>query len=306
MEKPRYQETFRARASSDPLSAALAPPPGETLEQKELRLKAEAEAKRISDGIDDMIRQERHDRKRGRAEVKVLLLGQSESGKSTTLKLSNYERYRERLEPLVELEDRLIRLLSSAEEDEATHLPPSLSVHNGHTNGWSNGRNLPAIVIPQGLRLGGKSKSPKTAHSGEIEGWWEDPDDPVHALHASAPAMLELWRDPQVTARLREKRLRLEESSGLCVFCPIHRLLINALCNFSYLDEIARITAKMYIPTDGTNRGVRWKIYDVGGARNQRQAWAPYFEDGTLLDHQSRSYVVIDFSVGQVGCWRKA
>ncbi|KAF9492102.1 G-alpha-domain-containing protein [Pleurotus eryngii] len=402
MEKPRYQETFRARASSDPLSAALAPPPGETLEQKELRLKAEAEAKRISDGIDDMIRQERHDRKRGRAEVKVLLLGQSESGKSTTLKqfqllhspaafhaerlawraviylnlvksirriiealspepndvddhddidstetasiiissngrppsaisgtkVSNYERYRERLEPLVELEDRLIRLLSSAEEDEATHLPPSLSVHNGHTNGWSNGRNLPAIVIPQGkppyslpvspssttpstnrstqstsnlstkgkevviqastnwkkaFALGGKSKSPKTAHSGEIEGWWEDPDDPVHALHASAPAMLELWRDPQVTARLREKRLRLEESSGF------------------YLDEIARITAKMYIPTDedilkarlktmgvvehtfsipsGTNRGVRWKIYDVGGARNQRQAWAPYFED---------------------------
>jgi guanine nucleotide-binding protein subunit alpha len=86
----------------------------------------------------------------------------------------------------------------------------------------------------------------------------------------------------------------------------------------SYLDEIPRITAKKYIPTDGgyfinslhgilksyftadvlkarlktmgvvehtfsissgSNRGVQWKIYDVGGARNQRQAWAPYFED---------------------------
>lgn len=30
----------------------------------------------------------------------------------------------------------------------------------------------------------------------------------------------------------------------------------------------------------GNHRGVTWKIYDVGGARNQRQAWAPYFEDG--------------------------
>ncbi len=30
----------------------------------------------------------------------------------------------------------------------------------------------------------------------------------------------------------------------------------------------------------GSNRGVQWRIYDVGGARNQRQAWAPYFEDG--------------------------
>ena len=27
-------------------------------------------------------------------------------------------------------------------------------------------------------------------------------------------------------------------------------------------------------------RGVEWKIYDVGGARHQRQAWAPYFDDG--------------------------
>ena len=33
----------------------------------------------------------------------------------------------------------------------------------------------------------------------------------------------------------------------------------------------------------GSNRGVEWRIYDVGGARNQRQAWAPYFEDGTQI-----------------------
>jgi hypothetical protein len=30
----------------------------------------------------------------------------------------------------------------------------------------------------------------------------------------------------------------------------------------------------------GHQRGVEWKIYDVGGARNQRHAWAPYFDDG--------------------------
>ena len=27
-------------------------------------------------------------------------------------------------------------------------------------------------------------------------------------------------------------------------------------------------------------RGVEWVIYDVGGARNQRPAWEPYFDDG--------------------------
>jgi len=30
----------------------------------------------------------------------------------------------------------------------------------------------------------------------------------------------------------------------------------------------------------GSNKGVQWRIYDVGGARNTRQAWAPYFEHG--------------------------
>jgi guanine nucleotide-binding protein subunit alpha len=71
----------------------------------------------------------------------------------------------------------------------------------------------------------GRSKSPKSPHSGEIEGWWEDPDDPVHVLHACGPAMLDLWRDKQVRARLEEKRLRLEETSGLCeqnfFSCPL-------------------------------------------------------------------------------------
>jgi guanine nucleotide-binding protein alpha-1 subunit len=52
---------------------------------------------------------------------------------------------------------------------------------------------------------------------------------------------------------------------------------------------------------DGSHRGIDWKIFDgmsksaagtrkaglislnlVGGARNQRQAWAPYFEDGDI------------------------
>jgi hypothetical protein len=29
-------------------------------------------------------------------------------------------------------------------------------------------------------------KSPKSPHSGELEGWWEDPDDPVHILNKCA------------------------------------------------------------------------------------------------------------------------
>ncbi|KAG2022612.1 guanine nucleotide-binding protein alpha-4 subunit, variant 2 [Coprinopsis cinerea AmutBmut pab1-1] len=389
----------RRRTTSDPLARALIPPPNESPIERENRIKAEADARKVSEHIDEMLRQERAEKKK--SGVSVLLLGQSESGKSTTLKqfqllhspatfhaeriawrtviylnlvrsirrilealapesdtlddheelestdpalivissdgrppsailgtrVPNYESYRRRLEPLIELEERLIRLLSSQDEDEATRLGPCpqgwnnyAQQHNGSENQppLVNGRvpsGRPTIVIPsktqttgsvqvnitstishgkevavhprnnwkKAFALGGNSKSPKSAHSGEIEGWWEDPDDPVHALNACAPAMMELWRDRNVRQRLSEKRIRLEETSGF------------------YLDEIPRITAKKYIPTDadvlkarlktmgvvehtfhvplGSSKGSEWRIYDVGGARNQRQAWAPYFEN---------------------------
>jgi len=70
----------------DPLSLAIAPPADESEEDRKERLKSEAEAKRISDSIDEEIRQERIVWKKNKALFKLLLLGQSESGKSTTLK----------------------------------------------------------------------------------------------------------------------------------------------------------------------------------------------------------------------------
>jgi guanine nucleotide-binding protein alpha-1 subunit len=73
----------------DPLSSAIAPSEDETLEQRTARLKAEEQAKKLSDDIDKFLKygnsmQEGH-RKKPTA-VKVLLLGQSECGKSTALK----------------------------------------------------------------------------------------------------------------------------------------------------------------------------------------------------------------------------
>lgn len=217
-------------------------------------------------------------------------------------RVSNYDTYRRKLEPLVELEDRLIHLLSSPEEDEATHLGPTRTDWELYANLYKPNENIPphspsyslngrpappTLVIPHSRQtppilssrssssgsfaaskgkeivvhtsrnwkkpfaLGTKSKSPKSPLSGEIEGWWEDPNDPVHILNACAPAMLEMWRDVQVRMRLQEKRIRLEESSGLYVWSflfPVHKFTPSP----SYLDEIPRITAKKYIPTDGT------------------------------------------------------
>ncbi|KAH9887208.1 G-alpha-domain-containing protein [Cubamyces lactineus] len=75
----------REPVDRDPLSAALRPPIDETEEEKAHRLADEEAAKRVSLAIDEAIKLEDKQRKK-RKLVRLLLLGQSESGKSTTLR----------------------------------------------------------------------------------------------------------------------------------------------------------------------------------------------------------------------------
>ncbi|OJA09485.1 hypothetical protein AZE42_05856 [Rhizopogon vesiculosus] len=69
----------------DPLDEALRPPVDETEEDRVIRQAQEAEARRVSQAIDDSIRAEKQAQKK-KGIVRLLLLGQSESGKSTTLR----------------------------------------------------------------------------------------------------------------------------------------------------------------------------------------------------------------------------
>ncbi|TFK36641.1 guanine nucleotide-binding protein [Crucibulum laeve] len=73
-------------SQDDPLAQALKPPPTETDTERDARLQREAEAKRISEQIDEDLRDERERMKRKKGDVKLLLLGQAESGKSTLQK----------------------------------------------------------------------------------------------------------------------------------------------------------------------------------------------------------------------------
>lgn len=70
----------REPTDRDPLSAALRPPIDETEEEKAHRLADEEAAKRVSLAIDEAIRLEDKQRKK-RKIVRLLLLGQSESGR---------------------------------------------------------------------------------------------------------------------------------------------------------------------------------------------------------------------------------
>jgi len=96
----------------------------------------------------------------------------------------------------------------------------------------------------------------------------------------------ELWQHLAVKTLLRMRRLRLEESAAF------------------FLDEIHRIAEPDYLPTTDDILHVRlqtlgvtehsfdinfagthysWILYDVGGARGQRHAWVPYFDDAAAI-----------------------
>lgn len=65
--------------SDDPLDEALRPPPNENPMERQMRLAREEEARQVSEAIDLSIKAERQAMRRRRI-VRLLLLGQSESG----------------------------------------------------------------------------------------------------------------------------------------------------------------------------------------------------------------------------------
>lgn len=84
-----FPSTLRGVDADDPLARALVPPPGETSEERERRLHGEAEAQRVSDQIDEALRQERAALKKKKV-MKMLLLGQAESGAFRSYTISSY------------------------------------------------------------------------------------------------------------------------------------------------------------------------------------------------------------------------
>ena len=66
---------------TDPFYELMKPPPDETPAQKTARLKRELDAQRVSDSIDEDIKEERAKERKRKNIIKVLLLGQAESGK---------------------------------------------------------------------------------------------------------------------------------------------------------------------------------------------------------------------------------
>ena len=69
-----------AAGQNDPFIELMRPPPDETPAQMMARRKREQDAERVSDRIDEQIKRDRMQSKKEREVLKVLLLGQAESG----------------------------------------------------------------------------------------------------------------------------------------------------------------------------------------------------------------------------------
>ena len=68
---------------TDPFYELMQAPPDETPAQKTARLKRELDAQRVSDSIDEDIKQERAMERKKKHIIKVLFLGQAESGEQS-------------------------------------------------------------------------------------------------------------------------------------------------------------------------------------------------------------------------------
>ncbi|KAK2467858.1 hypothetical protein APHAL10511_000153 [Amanita phalloides] len=328
----------------DPLTRALIPPSNESPGQRDARLKAEKEAQLRSNAIDEEINRQRVAEKKESYCVRVLLLGQSESGKSTTLK--NFQlinspkafrseraswravvqlnvvrsirmildaiaeaqegqgftphssqtsrvfspspyptlspehlKLRMRLLPLQRVEETLLRKLSHAgsTEFEPTRLPSEHASSQNRKEFAVHSSSQWKVAFGRLLNVAQTSVDDESCVD------FNDPKDPGVILNACSEDMKALWNDPIIQELLRSMRIRLEDMAGF------------------FLDSLDRVTSLRYIPNDDDILRARlktmgvsehrfklkagnmvshdWRIFDVGGARTLRAAWAPYFDD---------------------------
>lgn len=104
---------------------------------------------------------------------------------------------------------------------------------------------------------------------------WDDKNDPGRFFHMCGQDLIGLWKDPWVRSRLAKFRVRLEEGSGLYVFNPNY--LFSAFAHGdtrltlfffrwsvdSFLNDLDRITAPRYMPTDDDILRARIKTIGV-------------------------------------------
>ncbi|KAG6840155.1 hypothetical protein C0991_008560 [Blastosporella zonata] len=272
------------------------------------------ESLRISKQIDEQILASKKALEKKKKSVQILLLGQSESGKSSVLKnfqlaFAPKQFGSERLvwKVIVQLNligslKLILDILSHEWEstDAAGNNPLTRELRRirlGLSPLFFIAQNAVQLISPGNqsfrdvcVRPGSSWKAlllERLGDSGNRNRRSQNPlnkeIDPTHVLLASKNDILTLWKDPNVRAALKKRGVRMEEMPGF------------------FLNDVERIVDEKYVPTDsdimrarvrtlgveehhfiierGLDVGSEVFITDVGGSRSQRPKWIPYFED---------------------------
>ncbi|EED84888.1 candidate G-protein alpha subunit [Postia placenta Mad-698-R] len=247
---------------NDPLDAVLRPPIDETLEEKSFRLAAEAEAHRISQEIDESIRQEKLQKKKMRV-VRLLLLGQSESGKSTTLR-----QFQRLYTPSAFREERIL-----------WHAIIQLNL-------------LRSVHIILDALADGRGCGPGVGGGRELA------EEAQALLVACRADLMALWRDNTARTVLKRRKIRLEESPGFFLddldrvtqphYQPSDDDVLKARL------KTVGVSEYRFEMEAGSEQGTQWRIIDVGGSRSQCWHYADGERVGDRKKHGSRSSMMED------------
>ncbi|OBZ73276.1 Guanine nucleotide-binding protein alpha-4 subunit [Grifola frondosa] len=154
---------WSATDNDDPLAQALEPPPDESPDDRAIRLHQQQEAQRVSHEIDESIQESKKAFDRRKKAIKILLLGQAESGKSTTLKNfqlafspSHFRNERNAWKTIIQLNlirsiKRLLEVLQEEWESSVQSAPSASSI--------AKGKGVAGRAPPAGVRF---STSPLT------------------------------------------------------------------------------------------------------------------------------------------------
>ncbi|CAG8569030.1 31745_t:CDS:2 [Racocetra persica] len=252
----------------DPLRPYV--PGNETPEEKRKRVNLEKQAKKRSDAIDKQLKAEREERDKQKT-AKLLLLGSSESGKTTVLKqlkiihgkgLSD-ERQRYRrivhlnvLTAIKALANALVTLGYTIKPENKQHLDRIINLTT-----IKNTLNRNSITVQAAIR------------DQQLD------DNSQDLFMENINTVMALWNDPAIKQCYNSaSEIGLQDSAKY------------------FLDNVERFGKDNYLPTDEDILQARirtvgvaehrfeiadvvYRIFDVGGHRSQRHFWAPYFDD---------------------------
>ncbi|CAI2183452.1 10268_t:CDS:2 [Funneliformis geosporum] len=254
--------------NGDPLKPFA--PQNETQEERRKRILVEKEARKKSEAIDKQIKAEKEKLEKQKV-AKLLLLGSSESGKTTVLKQlkiihgKGLEDERNQYRRIVFLNVlTAMKALTGAIANLGYALDPGNLVHLqkfNKLNSVKDSLNRNSISVQAAIQ------------DARLD------DDAFQLFTEHAEGIIELWKDPAIrNAYKHASEIGLQDSAKY------------------FLKNVARFSQKDYLPTDedilqarvrtvGVSEhkfeidGITYKIFDVGGHRSQRHFWAPYFDD---------------------------